>query len=161
MGAPTSPKPFNDLTKRPTPSPTQQPASDSRGQLPVVLPGQEAECSDVEDWYDSNGELFDCSWYADESMLDIFPDGKCATFGNGSRNFGRTANEACCVCGGGDINSAAPTKLPTAAPTSPKPFNDLTKRPTPSPTQQPASDSRGQLPVVLPGQEAECSDVED
>lgn len=58
---------------------------------PVPRPPE--ECTDVPGWYDSDGADFDCAFYAEE--------GNCATFGYGFENFGYTANEACCVCGGG------------------------------------------------------------
>lgn len=47
-----------------------------------------------ENWYDSDGETFNCEWYAQ--------DNNCAAYGDMFENFGKTANEACCVCGGGD-----------------------------------------------------------
>ena len=85
--------------------------------------------------YDSDGENFDCEWYSQGN--------RCADHGTGWRNFNKTANEACCVCGGGrpgvsepsaptksptDPPTPSPTKAPTASPTDP---------PTPSPTNAP------------------------
>ncbi len=59
-------------------------------------------CGDIEDiinfpsgWYDKDGPLFDCNWYAVGS--------RCASYGSRFENFGFVANEACCVCGGGDL----------------------------------------------------------
>lgn len=46
-------------------------------------------------WYDSLGDAYDCDWYATDS--DLY----CGTFADDTSNFGMTANEACCVCGGG------------------------------------------------------------
>lgn len=43
-------------------------------------------------WYDSDGPSYDCAWYAQGN--------NCQRYGSGYRNFGRTANEACCACGG-------------------------------------------------------------
>eukprot|EP01061_Rhynchopus_euleeides_P047239 TRINITY_DN938_c0_g2_i1.p1 TRINITY_DN938_c0_g2~~TRINITY_DN938_c0_g2_i1.p1 ORF type:complete len:238 (+),score=37.47 TRINITY_DN938_c0_g2_i1:217-930(+) len=43
-------------------------------------------------WYDSFGSRYDCNWYASA--------GRCTSFGWSYRNV-YTANEACCVCGGG------------------------------------------------------------
>ena len=56
-----------------------------------------SNCTDSpEGWVDSDGDS--CEWYAQ-------PDA-CEDYGNGFANFGKTANEACCVCGGG-TNSAS------------------------------------------------------
>ena len=46
-------------------------------------------------WYDIDGPTYSCSWYAQGS--------NCASFGNSYANFGKTANQACCVCGGGSL----------------------------------------------------------
>ena len=45
-------------------------------------------------WYDADGPVYNCAWYAKGS--------NCANFGHLYANFGKTANQACCVCGGGD-----------------------------------------------------------
>merc|ERR1712038_481354 len=50
-----------------------------------------------EAWYDGGGSTFDCSWY------EAGPD-RCAMYGARFENFGKVANEACCVCGGGSSN---------------------------------------------------------
>jgi len=48
-------------------------------------------------WYDPLGAAYDCEWYATDDDGD-----HCGEFGSDqSLNFNRTANEACCVCGGG------------------------------------------------------------
>ena len=57
-------------------------------------------------WYDIDGPTYSCSWYAQGS--------NCATFGNSYANFGKTANQACCVCGGG---VTVPAPSPVVAPT--------------------------------------------
>lgn len=54
-------------------------------------------------WYDSDGPTFSCAWYASGS--------NCASWGNGYENFGKTANEACCVCGGGKYIQTNPCDL--------------------------------------------------
>jgi len=41
-------------------------------------------------WYDSDGPRYDCEWYSHGS--------RCASYGNAYRNFGQTANTACCGC---------------------------------------------------------------
>ncbi len=49
------------------------------------------ECQDVEGWHDSNGEKFNCDWYAEDSD-------RCDIIGLFFENFGMTAQEACCAC---------------------------------------------------------------
>ena len=52
------------------------------------------ECvDDPVEWYDRDGPDYDCAWYGTKSRL-------CTYLGNRYANFGRTVNEACCVCGG-------------------------------------------------------------
>lgn len=46
-------------------------------------------------WYDLGGPGFDCEWY------EAGPD-RCTEWGSSLRNFGHTADEVCCVCGGGN-----------------------------------------------------------
>lgn len=60
------------------------------------FPGQSVTyCHDEPDWYDSGGPQYDCGYYAQDG-------GKfCATEGHLYENFGMTASQACCVCGGG------------------------------------------------------------
>ena len=53
-----------------------------------------SSCSDVRGWYDSDGKIYNCQWYSRNN--------RCQSYGNGYRNFGATANQACCVCGGGE-----------------------------------------------------------
>jgi rRNA maturation protein Nop10 len=52
---------------------------------------------DVTGWYDADGPEYDCTWYA--------LDDNCQLYGSELENFGYTANEACCVCGGGNTES--------------------------------------------------------
>ena len=59
---------------------------------PTAAPIEGDACTDSLGWYDSDGDT--CEWYAE--------GGRCARFGNYFQNFGETANQACCVCGGGD-----------------------------------------------------------
>jgi len=47
-------------------------------------------CQDVAGWYDSDGPNYSCDWYK--------RGGYCHVFGNSYRNFGKTAQEACCAC---------------------------------------------------------------
>lgn len=46
-------------------------------------------------WVDSEGN--GCDWYAQD------PSRSCPRFGSSNRNRGFVANEACCVCGGGEL----------------------------------------------------------
>ena len=74
------------------------------------------ECFDVNNWYDSDGPGFDCTWYSAEDYY-------CTNYGHLFENFGKTANEACCICGGGSHSSDAPSTSPffasTTAPVAP------------------------------------------
>jgi len=45
-------------------------------------------------WHDSVGTAYGCDFYEGHNL--------CGT-GDGLENFGRTADEACCACGGGAI----------------------------------------------------------
>jgi hypothetical protein len=65
--------------------------------------GGKRTCSDSpRNWYDKGGPPFDCEWYAEESD-------RCKVWGDMNRNRGKTANEACCTCGGGDRGNNDPT----------------------------------------------------
>lgn len=46
-----------------------------------------------ENWHDIDGPEYNCAWYAQGN--------NCNDYGDLFENFGSTANEACCVCGGG------------------------------------------------------------
>ena len=59
----------------------------------------------VDEWYDSGGRKYNCAWYKENSS-------HCTKYGHEYANFGRTANEACCTCGGGV--SPAPIALRVA-----------------------------------------------
>ncbi len=53
---------------------------------------QDDSCTDLPDgWYDKSGD--NCAWYAEGT--------NCHDYGSQNRNFGKTANQACCACGGG------------------------------------------------------------
>jgi hypothetical protein len=58
-------------------------------------------------WYDVDGPYYDCAWYAQGS--------NCADLGDYFANFGKTANQACCACGGGEsiCSTAAPASSST------------------------------------------------
>merc|ERR1712150_145710 len=72
-------------TTKETSSPTISPTSSN---------GENGKCMDSpEDWHDSDGAQFTCEWYEEGN--------RCAKYGNMYENFGKTANQACCACGGG------------------------------------------------------------
>jgi len=95
-------------------------------------------------WYDSDGPVYDCDWYA---------NGQCAALGNGYENFGATANQACCGCGGGvDPTSGSGSTLP------PSP---LAITPSPSPSPSGVGSGSGSAGYTLPPSptDDECEDV--
>jgi hypothetical protein len=58
------------------------------------------------DWYyHSKGEEHDCAWYSEGT--------RCEVFGNAHANRGKTANEACCTCGGGYSGYSSPVAFTT------------------------------------------------
>ena len=57
--------------------------------------------------YDSDGATYNCDWYSQGS--------NCEVYGDSFENFGKTANEACCACGGGETGTSAPSASPTAS----------------------------------------------
>jgi subtilisin family serine protease len=59
-------------------------------------PPTPAPCQDEPDgWYEKGSPQFNCGWYAQS------PASNCGTWGDSFENFGKTANQACCACGGG------------------------------------------------------------
>ena len=47
-------------------------------------------------WHDKSGTRYNCAYYANGR--------NCEIFGNGYANYGKTAKQACCSCGGGSQN---------------------------------------------------------
>merc|ERR1712038_64749 len=93
---------------------------------PTTSPTPAPPCDDdPEGWYDSDGPQYDCEWYGQGS--------NCQAYGHLYENFGKTANEACCACGGGRSGTSSPTDSPTPSPTD-SPTPSPTDPPTPSPT---------------------------
>jgi len=72
-------------------------------------------------WYDSSSPDYTCEWYGSKAWY-------CESYGDSWSNFGMTANQACCVCGGGSTNGTV-TPSPTPAPT-PVPTNNSTSNVT-------------------------------
>ena len=69
-------------------------------------------------FYDRDGPKYNCLWYGTS-------DRNCVRYGNIGHG-GSSANEACCVCGGGVATSGeTPTPAPTPSPT-PRPTRDRT-----------------------------------
>eukprot|EP00591_Stephanopyxis_turris_P008427 CAMPEP_0195512918 /NCGR_PEP_ID=MMETSP0794_2-20130614/4709_1 /TAXON_ID=515487 /ORGANISM="Stephanopyxis turris, Strain CCMP 815" /LENGTH=467 /DNA_ID=CAMNT_0040640807 /DNA_START=16 /DNA_END=1419 /DNA_ORIENTATION=- len=50
-------------------------------------------------WYDSDGPFYDCAWYALEGEKDEHD--LCPDYGDNYMNCEKSAQEACCACGGG------------------------------------------------------------
>jgi trypsin len=98
-GSNPAPTPVSPPVSPPVSAPVSPPVS-----APVSPPTQ---CYDnPSGWYDSDGPAYNCEYYA--------TDNNCATYGDSFANplfGGTTANQACCVCGGG-----SPTPAPTPAP---------------------------------------------
>jgi len=70
--------------------------SGSSGQNPPVNTAPiSGTCTDMAGWTDQEG--FDCSWY------EQFSPDSCNQWGSCCANGGYTANEACCICGGGKL----------------------------------------------------------
>lgn len=74
-----------------------------------VPPGQCAdlpmdwESGNFSRWHDSGDERFTCEWYG-SSDSNYY----CSMYGDRFPNHGKTANVACCACGGGLDNRAPP-----------------------------------------------------
>merc|ERR1711998_420733 len=63
------------------------PSSAPRVCTDFVPPGEAA-------WNDRDGPYYNCAWYTSGANY-------CRYYGNSYANFGKTANQACCGCGGG------------------------------------------------------------
>merc|ERR1719215_2410968 len=128
-----------------TPSVSQSPtAAPTVSAAPSISAVPTGECFDVEDWVDYVGD--DCSWYAEDDNFDddyfdddfwmnrqrqrkleqeLYDDdyessSRCELFGDSTSPNGISANQACCVCGGGKDKGLFPTAAPTvsSAPTT-------------------------------------------
>ena len=89
-------------------------------------------------WYDIDGPEFDCDFYAQED--------NCALYENHFMNQGKTANQACCGCGGGvrTFYSESPSVGPTMSPSS---SDHSTKSPSiHSSTKRPSAQSSTKRP---------------
>jgi hypothetical protein len=84
---------------------------------PTASPTEERLCiDDPVGFYDSEGDVFDCDWYASSNRCNIHG----SNYGNAIFG-GKTAKQACCICGGGRMvggSQPTPTMSPiTLAPT--------------------------------------------
>ena len=87
-----------------TSSNVSQLKSKLNGHSCVSTEGGHGNCRDSpESWHDSDGPMYDCDWYS--------RDGNCAKHGNGFANRGKTANQACCACGGGSSGTGTGSDL--------------------------------------------------
>ena len=116
-------EPSVDPSVKPTTKPSSQPSSKPSIQptskpslkptvFPSIVPSLRPtlQCFDFpNNWYDAEGPKFDCVWYADKK--------NCYHYGSLYENFEKTANEACCVCGGG-VTNAHPTTIPSEIPST-------------------------------------------
>ena len=102
-----SPIPSSSPTKSPSVFPSSKPTS-----KPSLLPSStpSLQCFDFPNgWYDIEGPQFDCYWYADKL--------NCEYYGNDYSRLGTTANQACCICGGG-VTNASPSHVPSYKPSN-------------------------------------------
>jgi len=123
---------------------------------PTITP---PACFDYpEGWHDSDGIKYDCNWYATSN--------NCEDFGDGWPHLGKTAQEACCACGGGNksASTSSPTKSPTVSTKAPTfstkgptistkspsiPTSSPTSFPTPYPSNKPTN-GPSEKPTIHP-----------
>lgn len=142
------PSPTPSITVFPTTYPTEQPSKlPSSSSIPSSSPSK--GCEDVDGWYDADGPMYNCKWYSLSNH--------CSAHGSSYSNFGDTAKEACCACGGGSLFSHFPSSSPTtASPTVSKipsttPTEKPSKIPTWTPTHRPSlTPSTSSFPTTYP-----------
>lgn len=133
---------------------THQQASTSTRTLQNATTG----CNDLPGWQDVAD--FDCSYFANS------PDIRCDLFGDSTNAEGVTANQACCVCGGGHTETEAPATPPpqsgtessatpppqsgTESPSSPPPQSgtESSSSPPPASGSNTFQDPMGDSPLV-------------
>jgi len=130
-----------------TVSPTVSPSKSIT--TPPSAPPTEVCTDSPEDWHDSNGTAFNCDWYGNGTD-------RCSNFGDVYENDGKTANQACCVCGGGrnenDLSSSSPSKILSERPSDP-PTKTPSEMPSDPPTKTPSempSDPPTKTPSEMP-----------
>jgi len=57
--------------------------------------GDTKTCEDADGWYDKDGPRYNCGWYTEGN--------NCMEYGSEEGKFCLSANEACCACGGGNV----------------------------------------------------------
>ena len=130
-----------------TPSESQEP---SYHEFPSVEPSmQPSTCQDETGWHVvtqvlSDGTSIDvtCSWLGEnENLCELFRD---------SYHDAKNVFLACCLCGGGDHRSVAPSGLPTTTPTSyPSSEPSISMNPSDAPSELP-SISPSDTPTGIP-----------
>jgi len=93
VGESATDEPAATPTEAPSHAPTEEPST-----------CEDKTLEDGEEWHDSSGNEYDCSWYSNGD--------NCQLYGDQYENANYTANEACCACGGGSTY-AEPTVAPT------------------------------------------------
>jgi len=79
---------------------------------PLPTPSPTIPCVNTPpNWHDKDGTTYNCDWYGQEE--------NCVNYGNLYVNYGKTANQACCDCGGGNRQEVSSTRQPTLQPTRP------------------------------------------
>jgi hypothetical protein len=149
---------------------------------PTATPTPELTCNDSPPgWNDADGAQYTCQWYS--------RFGRCNQYGDRFRNLenGKTANEACCVCGGGRVGSILNTKQPSSIASSPPsstpvdvaseipsieasldpsatpsaiPSERPTQRPSPSPSDTPTLSPTNPVPSTSPSAASEIPSIE-
>lgn len=69
------------------------------GDLTIDEESPPTDCTDWNNWEDS--WAYNCTWYATTTTYDFAENDACTAEGNQWYANGGTANDACCVCGGG------------------------------------------------------------
>ena len=111
-------------TTLPSPSPSIFPSISTIPSISKSPSDAPSVCRDESGWIDSKGD--GCDTYDENSYY-------CQLYNGQYKNFGKTANEACCICGGGDHKSAIAIGVPSGSPSvsvpptaSPKPTDIAT-----------------------------------
>ena len=99
------------LTISPTISPTNSPTNSKTSVVSTLSPVSGC-ANNPQDWHDALlSPIYNCQYYEDNN--------DCATYGDMFPDISnKTANEACCFCGGGTYSSNAPSGSPSGKPSS-------------------------------------------
>ena len=131
-------------TVMPSTTPSHTPSVSQSPSFPVVPSAAPSQCVDEPNWHITTheGENVNCIWFGKNDHL-------CVQFEDIVYEE-KTVYLACCVCGGGDHQSVAPSTTPTSEPSS-----EPSTRPSESssPSSQPSvlpSDSPSEFPSIIP-----------